>query len=159
MARARRIRRYGAGRCGSAGLTTARRSGYLRGAPLLGDRAVTGVALGGGEVGCRVGAAAAVEAIRARPAGEPVAAAAAAQAVVARTARDVVAAAVAAQQIVAVPASQRVVVALGQQQVGAGTAGQRVLAAAADRDRHLDCGAVLSIADGDREDRGPAAPV
>src|SRR5205823_8050480 len=71
----------------------------------------------------------------------------------------VVAAAVAAQQIIAVAAGQRVVVALGQQQVGAGTAGQRVLAAAADRDRHLDAAAVLSIAYGDREDRRPAAPV
>jgi hypothetical protein len=56
-------------------------------APLLGDGAVAGVALGGGEVGCRVGAAAAAESIRTRPAGEPVGAAAAAEAVVARTAR------------------------------------------------------------------------
>jgi hypothetical protein len=52
----------------------------------LGDRAVGGVALGGGEVGRRVGAGAAAEAVGARPAGEPVAAAAAAQAVVAPTA-------------------------------------------------------------------------
>jgi hypothetical protein len=64
--------------------------------PLLGDRAVARVALRGGEVDCRVGAAAATEAIGARPAGEPVAAAAAAQAVVAPTAGQGVAAAVAA---------------------------------------------------------------
>src|SRR6266550_3002872 len=109
------------GHLGRGGTRVAAVAGACRSvaAPLLGDRAVADVALGGGEVSC------------------PVAAAAAAQAVVARTARYVVAAAVAAQQIVAIPASQRVVVALGQQQVGAGTAGQRVLAAAADRDRHL----------------------
>src|SRR5512132_927 len=76
------------------------------GSSCLGDRAVAGVALGGDEVGCCVGAAAAAEAIRARPAGEPVAAAAAAQAVVAGAAGQGVATAVATEQVVAVPARQ-----------------------------------------------------
>jgi hypothetical protein len=69
--------------------------------------------VGGGEIGRRVGAAAAVEAVRTRPARELVAAAAAAQTVVTSTAGQDVAAAVAAQQVVSALASQRVVVALG----------------------------------------------
>jgi hypothetical protein len=52
----------------------------------LRDRAVGGVAFGGGEVGYEVDAAAAAEAVCARPAGEPVATGAAAQAVVASAA-------------------------------------------------------------------------
>src|SRR6266540_1623485 len=48
----------------------------------LGDRAVGGVALGGDEVGRRVGPGAAAEAVRARPAGEPVVASGAEQGVV-----------------------------------------------------------------------------
>jgi hypothetical protein len=52
----------------------------------LRGRAVGGVAFGGGEVGYEVDAAAAAEAVCARPAGEPVATGAAAQAVVANAA-------------------------------------------------------------------------